>query len=66
MGKRVSDHLGCHAHRQSVVGVDRILALQTSGQYRSIGMRGSHGTLIDLRIPTKHATADILDVSLNV
>jgi hypothetical protein len=49
-----------------VDGVERILAFQRPGQYRPIGMDDSHGALIDLRIPTKHATADILDVSLNV
>jgi len=40
--RRVSDHLGCHAHHQSVVCVERIFVFQRPGQYRSIGMSDSH------------------------
>jgi hypothetical protein len=48
-----------------MVCVERIPGFQRSGQYRSIGMGGSHRTLIGLGLPIKHATADILDLSLN-
>jgi hypothetical protein len=49
-----------------MVCIERIFVFQRSGQYRSIGMGVSNGTLIDLRLPIKHATPDILDMSLNV
>jgi len=48
-----------------VVCVERKFAFQRPAQYRSIGIDDSHGTLIDLRLPIKHATADILDFSLD-
>jgi len=48
-----------------MVCVERIFVFQRPGQYRSIGMGDSHGALIGLRLPIKHATADILDLSLN-
>jgi hypothetical protein len=64
-GRRVSDHLGRHAHRQSSVCVERMFAFKCPGQYRPIGMGDSHGTLIDLRLPIEYAPADILDFSLD-
>ena len=64
-GWGISDHLGCHPHYQFVVCVERIFAFQRPTQYRSIGLDDSHGTLIDLRLPIKHASADFSDLSLD-